>query len=160
MLANLPSAYLKLAEKVYGRTFTNDDDLIHALKHETFAKRAEFLAHMGESLGYEFTSPLEVFRLVSGERLSEFTPLSAPPGGPTAFEVARKTFGRSFSVPKDLMDYISESPGRRGDEIPTSPNCRWLESKEKDADSPNIAGQGRPAFLMSRGTDSNRKRES
>jgi hypothetical protein len=35
MLANLPSAYLKLAEKAYGRKFANDDDLIHALKHET-----------------------------------------------------------------------------------------------------------------------------
>lgn len=67
---------------------------------------------MGESLGYEFTSPLEVFRLVSGERLSEFAPLSAPPGGPTAFQVATKAFGRTFSTPKDLMDYIGAVPNR------------------------------------------------
>ena len=29
------------------------------------------------------------------------------------FEVAQKTFGRNFSTPKDLMDYISAVPGRR-----------------------------------------------
>jgi hypothetical protein len=112
MLARLPSAYLRLAENAYGRKFTRDDDLIHSLEHEAFDKRAEFLAVMTESLGYEFTSPLEVFRLASGERLSEFEPLSAPPGAPTAFEVAAKTFGRNFSTPKDLMDFISEGPKR------------------------------------------------
>ena len=74
MLTKLPSAYLRLAQNAYGRKFANDDDLIHALKHETFARRAEFLARMSESLGYEFTSPLEVFRLVSDGRLSEFGP--------------------------------------------------------------------------------------
>lgn len=72
MLANLPSVYLRIAEKVYGRKFTNDNDLIHALKHEAFARGAEFLARMSESLGYQFASPLEVFRLVSGERLTDF----------------------------------------------------------------------------------------
>jgi hypothetical protein len=113
MLDKLPSGYLKLAQTAYGRKFTNDDDLIHALKHETFARRAEFLAHIGESLGYEFTSPLEVFRLVSGERLSEFGPLSPPPGGPTVFELAQRTFGRSFSTPNDLMDYINKGSERR-----------------------------------------------
>lgn len=112
MLAKLPPAYLKLAKKMYGRKFTTDYDLMHALRHEAFPRRAEFLAHMGESLGYEFTSPLEVFRLVSGERLSEFAPLSAPPGGPTAFQVATKAFGRTFSTPKDLMDYIGAVPNR------------------------------------------------
>lgn len=113
MLAKLPSKYLKYAENAYGRKFKDDDDLVHALKHEAFAKRAEFLAHMSESLGYEFTSPLEVFRLLCSERLPEFGPLSPPADGPTAFDVARKTFGRDFSTPKDLMDYISELSERR-----------------------------------------------
>jgi hypothetical protein len=112
VIAKLPSAYLKFAEKAYGRKFTRDDDLMHALEHETFDKRAEFLIAMTESLGYEFTSPLEVFRFVSGERLSEFQPLSAPPGGPTAFEVAAKVFGRNFSTPKDLMDFINKKSKR------------------------------------------------
>jgi hypothetical protein len=113
MLANLPSAYLKIAEKAYGRKFKNDKDLIHALKDEVFAKQAEFLARMSESLGYQFTSPLEVFRLASGERLSEFGPLSPPPGAPSVLEIARKAFGRRFSTPRDLMDYISAVPERR-----------------------------------------------
>jgi hypothetical protein len=112
MLDKLPTAYRKFAEKAYGRKFTRDDDLMHALKHETFDKRAKFLAAMTESFGFEFTSPVEVFRYVSGERLSEFPPLSPPPGVPvpTAFEVAAKTFGRNFSTPKDLMDFIMRSP--------------------------------------------------
>ncbi|MBV9180241.1 MAG: hypothetical protein JO356_02930 [Acidobacteria bacterium] len=113
MLANLPSAYLKLAEKAYGRKFANDDDLIRALKYETFTRRDEFLARMSESLGYQFTSPLEVFRLASGERLSEFGALSPPPGALSALEIARKAFGRRFSTPRDLTDYISAVPERR-----------------------------------------------
>jgi hypothetical protein len=112
VIAKLPSAYLEFAEKAYGRKFTCDGDLMHALEHETFDKRAKFLAAMTESFGFEFTSPVEVFRYVSGERLSEFQPLSPPPGVPTAFEVAAKIFGRKFTTPKDLMDFINETPKR------------------------------------------------
>ena len=97
VIAKLPSAYLEFAEKAYGRKFTCDDDLMHALEHETFDKRAKFLAAMTESFGFEFTSPVEVFRYVSGERLSEFQPLSPPPGVPTAFEVATKRADQLFS---------------------------------------------------------------
>lgn len=112
VIAKLPPAYLKFVEKAYGRKFTRDEDLMYALEHETFDKRAEFLAVMTESFGFEFASPVEVFRYVSGERLSDFQPLSPPPGAPTAFEVAAKRFGRNFSTPKDLMDFINEKPQR------------------------------------------------
>jgi hypothetical protein len=112
MLNKLPPAYLKFAESTYGRQFTSDADLIHALQNENFKKRANFLRIMTESFGFEFSSPLEVFRLVSGERLADFGPLSPAPGTPTAFQVAAKAFGRNFATPKDLADFIDEVPSR------------------------------------------------
>lgn len=67
---------------------------------------------MTNTLGYEFTSPLEVFRFVSGERLAEFEHLSPPLGAPNPLEIAGKAFGRSFATPKDLCDFIDELPKR------------------------------------------------
>ena len=112
MLDRLPPAYLRIAEKACGRKFTSDTDLISALEDNAFPKRAEFLTIMTNALGYEFTSPLEVFRLASGERLADFEPLSPPPGAPSPLEVAKKTFGRDFATPKDLSDFIDEVPKR------------------------------------------------
>lgn len=112
MLDRLPPAYLRIAERIHGRKFTSDTDLISALESNTFPKRAEFLAIMTNSLGYEFTSPLEVFRLASGERLAEFEPLSPPPGAPGPLEIAGKTFGRTFTTPKDLFDFLDAVPKR------------------------------------------------
>jgi predicted nucleotidyltransferase len=112
MLDRLPPAYLRIAEKACGRKFTSDTDLISALEDNTFPKRAEFLTIMTNSLGYEFTSPLEVFRLASGERLAEFEPLSPPPGAPSPLQIAGKTFGRTFPTPKDLFDFLDEVPKR------------------------------------------------
>lgn len=112
ILDKLPPAYLKIAEKALGRKFTSDTELISALESKAFPKRAEFLAIMTNKLGYEFTSPLEVFRLASGERLAEFRPLSPPPGAPSPLEIAGKAFGRSFSTPKDLCDFMDAVPKR------------------------------------------------
>ena len=67
---------------------------------------------MTNALGFEFTSPLEVFRLASGERLAEFERLSPPPGAPSPLEVAGKAFARSFATPKDLCDFIDKVPTR------------------------------------------------
>lgn len=112
MLDRLPPAYLRIAERAYRRKFTSDGDLIAALDSPTFPKRAEFLTIMTNTLGYEFTSPLEVFRLASGERLAEFERLSPPPGAPSPLEVAGKAFGRTFATPKDLCDFIDQVPTR------------------------------------------------
>jgi hypothetical protein len=103
---------LRIAEKAYGRKFTSDADLISALENTTFPKRAEFLTIMTNALGFEFTSPLEVFRLASGERLAEFDRLSPPPSAPSPLQVAGKAFGRSFATPKDLCDFIDKVPTR------------------------------------------------
>ena len=112
MLDRLPPQYLKFAVSAYGRQFTSDADLIHALQNEHFKKRADFLRIMTESFGFEFSSPLEVFRFASGERLPEFGPLSPRPGSLTGFQVAAKAFGRNFATPKGLADFIDEVPSR------------------------------------------------
>ena len=112
MLDRLPPAYLRIAERVYRRKFKSDTELISALENTTFPKRAEFLTIMTNTLGFEFTSPLEVFRFASGERLAEFEPLSPPPGAPGPLEIAGKTFGRTFTTPKDLFDFLDEVPKR------------------------------------------------
>ena len=131
MLDRLPPAYLRVAQKVYGRKFTSDADLISALENTTFPKRAEFLAVMTNTLGYEFTSPLEVFRLASGERLAEFEPLSPPPGAPSPLETAGKTFGRTFTTPKDLFDFLDEVPKREMKYQASLIAAGWRAKKKK-----------------------------
>jgi hypothetical protein len=131
MLDKLPPAYLRMAETAYGRKFASDADIIRALDEETFDKCPEFLASMTKALGFEFTSPLEVFRLASGERLAEFEPLSPPPGAPTAFEVAAKLFGRDFAIAKDLSDFIDEVPTREGEFQTALIAAGWRARKKK-----------------------------
>lgn len=105
---------LSLAEKLYGRKFTNDADLIAALQNEQFTLRAAFMAEATRQFGFQFTSALEVFRVMAGEHLTDFGPFAPQTGSPSMFEVAEKVFKRSFRTPKDLFDFIGGEPKRDG----------------------------------------------
>jgi hypothetical protein len=45
-------------------------------------------------------------------------------------------------MPKELMDYISERSEQRERAFQRALIARWLESKEKDTDSPDLTSQG------------------
>jgi len=100
------------AESAYGRELADDDDLISALQNERFERQDETLAAASRKFGYEFMSPLELFRYLGGDRMSDFGPVERQPGCPTAFELAEKRFARSFRTAKDLSDFLAEDPKR------------------------------------------------
>lgn len=66
MDAQLGKEKLSLAEKLYGRKFANDADLIAALQNERFERRDAFMAKATRLFGFEFTTALEVFRIMVG----------------------------------------------------------------------------------------------
>ncbi len=99
---------LKLAEKLYGRKFTNDADLVATLQNERFEQQDIFMTKATQLFGFEFTTALEVFQTMAGEHLTDFGPLAPQVDSPNIFQVAEKTFNRSFQTPKDLFDFLAK----------------------------------------------------
>jgi hypothetical protein len=125
---------LSLAEKLCGRKFTNDADLIAALQSERCDGRENFMAEVTRLFGFEFTTLLEVFRAMIGEHLTEFEALAPPEDSPSMFQIAETAFTRSFRTPKDLYDFIAQDPKRDGTLNEALIAAGWRSKKKQPAE--------------------------